>query len=88
MEINILDQHKSRNPQGLWITIPFVASFEHPREIDAVADFLYHINDKGTELHGEEIGLKDGQYIGIFYIGKNPEYKRLKEKWEGGGDDE
>ncbi len=88
MEINILDQHKSKNPQGVWITIPFVASFMDHHQIDSLADFLYHINDKGTEVHGQEIGFKDGQYIGIFYIGENAEYKRLKEKWESGDDDE
>ena len=67
----------------MWITIPFVASFDHPSEIDPLADFLSHINDKGVDIHGEEIGrVKDGRYVAIFYIGKNAEYKRLKEKWE------
>ena len=86
--MEILAKDNSRDPAGLWVTIPMVAAFEHDLEIEAFAKMLNSIKVMDgkslTKIKCEEIGysFKTRKYIGLFYYRKgDPAYKRLKKEF-------
>lgn len=86
--MEILAKDNGRDPAGLWVTIPMVATFEHDLEIEAFAKMLNSIKVMDgkslTKIKCEEIGynFKTRKYIGLFYYRKDdPAYKRLKKEF-------
>ena len=86
--MKMLAKTKSRDPSGLWVSLPMVVSFGDYNEIESLADLLNSIRDAdrgGRKVKCEEIGFKDGQYLGLFYYFKSdPVYRRFKEEYRQG----
>jgi hypothetical protein len=83
--MKMLEKTKSRDPSGLWVSLPMVVSFGDYHEIESLADLLNNIRDADrggfNKVKCEEIGFKDGQYLGLFYyLKRDPAYKRLKKE--------
>lgn len=82
MEMEILDSTSDTSPPCVIIALPMVASFEDYHGIGAMADMLTELTNNAVWVKSEEIGFKDGQYIGIFYrYKKDSDYHALKKKW-------
>lgn len=66
-------------PKKVLLNLPIYVLFN---TTDEIAQFAANVN---TVLHGkqkvkyEEMGMHDGQYIGLFYIDRHDEYFELRE---------
>lgn len=84
--MRIVERTKENDPSGFWAPIPFVMAFDDYHEISETADMLNLVKDpkRGFKIKCEEIGFRDGQYYGIFYLRKkDPGYRELVKKWSG-----
>ena len=82
--MHLLDKNNNIDPSGLWVSLPMAIAFYDSHEIKSMAELLTTLGDKGSKVKWEEIGFRDGQYIGLFYFSKSdPAYKRLKEEYSG-----
>jgi hypothetical protein len=80
--MEILERTRDKGGVIVHTNLPIVVSFEDYHEIDAFADMLTVLTTNALLVKGEEIGFKDGRYIGIFYrYKKDSDYYALKKKW-------
>ena len=71
----VLDVLKEHGEPGL----PFAIEFDDYHDIDWFVDDINRNVNKGPRLKGIEVAfVPNGNYIGLFYIGRKPSEKRIK----------
>lgn len=61
------------------IEVPFAQEFSDYHEIDHLADDINDVAHAQPSLKCTEVAFCGSYYIGVFYVGRLPSRKRLKE---------
>jgi hypothetical protein len=68
-------------PKEIFVNLPIVLLFQDYHEIPSFAANVNRIIHGKVKMKYEELGLLNGQYVGIFYIQRNDEYHQIRNEF-------
>lgn len=68
-------------PKEILVNLHIALTFKDYHEIPIFAANINSIIHGKTKIKCEEVGIVDGQYIGIFYLQRNDEYHELRKSF-------
>jgi hypothetical protein len=68
-------------PKSLLVNLPIVLTFPDYHDIPRFAADINSIVHGKVKVKCEELGLLGSEYVGIFYLQRNPEYQELRQEF-------
>jgi hypothetical protein len=68
-------------PKEVLLNLPITLMFRDYHEIPAFAENINQLINGRIKLKYEELGCLGGQYVGLFYLKRDPEFSELREEF-------
>lgn len=69
-------------PKEVLLNIPIVLMFDDYHQIPSFATNVNQLIHGKVKIKYEEVGCLGGQYVGLFYIIRNDEFKELRQSFK------